>query len=134
MKRLIKDNFIKRNLTVVSAVMLSVVVRIAHAQNAAPSAGKGWHSFRDLANSLGSYVSKSIFPILVTLAVLAFMYNIALFMFNSGNEKEREVFKKYSVNAIIALTILLCVWGVVGIFTQTVFHSTPFIPQFRTSD
>jgi hypothetical protein len=134
MKRLTQHNFIKRSITALSLLVFTAAVRIAHAQTPAPSAGKGWHSFRDLTNSLGSYVSKSIFPILVTLAVLAFMYNIALFMINSDNEKEREIFKKYSVNAVIALTILLCVWGVVGIFTQTIFHSTVFIPQFRTSD
>lgn len=109
--------------------------QIAHAQaSTGPTAGKGWHSFKDLVDSLGSYVSKSIFPILVTLAVLAFMYNIAFFIIKSDNEKERETFKKWSVNAVIALTILLCVWGVVGIFTQTVFKTNPFIPQFRTSD
>lgn len=50
------------------------------------------------------------------------------------NSKERETFKKYSVNALIAVFAMLAVWGIVGIFTSTFFHSNPVIPQLPTSD
>lgn len=102
--------------------------------NSGPAAGKGYHSFKDIVDSVGKTISTRVIPIFFILAVLAFMYNIAFFLLNMGNEKERETFKKYSINALIALTVLLAVWGIVGIFTQTFFQATPFIPQLPTSD
>lgn len=113
---------------------LILSARFALAQTTPPSAGQPWHSFKDIVDSVGKFFGTTVMPILVIIAILAFLYNLIYFMINLNNEKEREVFKKYSVNALIVLTIMLTVWGVVGILTQTFFHTNPFIPQLPTSD
>jgi len=103
--------------------------RIAFAQ----SSGGGLGSFRDLINTIGGLITKYVIPFLVAIAILYFLWNIIHFVSSMGNEKEREEFKKYSINGIIALFILLSVWGIIGIFSTTLFNKTPGIPQFPTS-
>lgn len=90
-------------------------------------------SFREIVNTLGNYLSDAVIPIIVALAILVFMGNVAFFIANMSNEKEREQFKKYSLNSLLALFLLFAVWGVIGIFTQTIFQKQPFIPQLPTS-
>ena len=99
----------------------------------ASAAGVG-SSFRDLVLNFGRQLSGKIIPILVALAVLAFFFNLVFFIFNMNNETERVLFKGYTINAIIALTILLTMWGIIGIFTNTFFQGDPVIPQFPTGE
>ena len=98
------------------------------------SAASGAAGFRDLVMKIIHYISSRVFPILVGLAVLAFFFNIIFFIGSVNNPTEKEKFRKYTVNAILGLFIMLAVWGIVGILTQTVFQTNPFIPQLQTSD
>ena len=90
-------------------------------------------SLRDIMNGFASLVSGKIMPILVGIAILAFLYNLIYFIAKSGSEQERETFRNYMINALIALFILVSVWGIVGLGTRTVFGTKPFIPQLPTS-
>ncbi len=126
-------NNMKRNLFIISLFVFGLVfgtlAKVAFAQ------GAGGGVFNTFVTTAGNYISTTIVPILVAIAVLIFFYNLIFFIFNSSNEKEREEFKKYSLNSILALFILLCVWGIVGIFTHTFFNGkNPVIPQLPTSD
>lgn len=104
-------------------------IRVASAQSTT-----GLGSFRDLVTIIGNLITKYIIPVLVALALVYFLWNIIHFISNMGNEKEREAFKSYSLNGVIALFILLSVWGIIGIFSTTLFNKTPGVPQFPTSD
>ena len=90
------------------------------------------NNFRDIVNQIGSLIGTYVMPLLVSLALVYFLYNIAHFILNLGNEKERETFKNYSLNGILALFVLLSVWGIIGIFSTTLFNKSPVIPQFPT--
>lgn len=90
-------------------------------------------SIREIINNVGSFLSSRLMPIIVTIAVIVFMWNIGQFILNMDNEKQREQFRNYSVNAILALFILLSLWGIIGIATGTFFDKKPLIPQFPTS-
>lgn len=113
----------------VLGIFLGTAARVAFA---ATSVMAG--SFRSFVDTAGNWLSKTIIPIIVAIAVLYFFYNLIFYILNSGNEKERENFKTYSINALLALFVLLCVWGIVGIFTNTFFQKQPVIPQLPTSD
>lgn len=89
----------------------------------------GFGSFRDLVNTVGNYISGKIFPIIVAVTVLIFFGNLIFFIVNNKNEAERTRFKSYSINSVIALFIMLTMWGIIGIATKTVWHTGPFIPQ-----
>lgn len=93
----------------------------------------GFTSFRTLTDNVAQFISSRIFPIFVALAVLYFLYNLTFFIIKMDNEKERTLFKSYTINALVALTLLLAMWGIVGIFTQTIFSKNPILPQLPTS-
>lgn len=114
-----------------TASFLTAGLAFAHVAHAAVS---GIGSFRDLVDTVGKYLSTTIIPILVALGVLYFFVNLSIFIVNMNNEKEREQFKKYAVNAIIALFIMFTIWGVIGILTHTFFNTDPVVPQLPTSD
>lgn len=90
-------------------------------------------TFRDLVASFGNFISSKLMPVIILLAILIFFWNLVQFLANLGNEKEREQFKKYSVNALLAFFILLSFWGIIGIFTSAFFGEKPLIPQLPTS-
>ena len=92
-----------------------------------------WGSVKDIVEAVGRFISGTIMPIIVALGVLYFFGNMIHFIGNMSNEKEREAFKKYSLNGILALFVMLSVWGIVAIGTQTLFGSQPVIPQFKTN-
>lgn len=91
-------------------------------------------SIREILNGISSFMSTKIMPILVGLAILIFIRNIIVFIASSGNEKKREQFRKYMVNSLAAMFILISIWGIIGLGTQAFFQSKPFIPQLPTSD
>lgn len=91
-------------------------------------------SFRDIAIGLAKYLTNTIIPMIVGIALLYFLWNMGLYVKNMFNEKEREQFKKYSINGLVALFIILSLWGIIAIFTGTVFNTSPAIPQFPTKD
>lgn len=86
-----------------------------------------------MLTAIAGFISGTIMPILVALAVLFFLYNLIYFIAKSGNEQERTMFRNYMVNSLIALFILVSLWGIVGLGTRTFFGTKPFIPQLPTS-
>ena len=90
-------------------------------------------SIRTVLNSISSFLNGKVMPVIVTIAVVMFMWNLGQFVLNMDNEKQREQFKKYSINAILAIFILLSLWGIIGIATGTFFNKKPLIPQLPTS-
>lgn len=108
------------------AVLAAMMPMMAHAAVGA--------AFKDLVESFGRTISTQVMPLLVALAVLAFFYNIIFFILRLDNEKERIQFRQYTINALVVLTIMLTMWGVIGLATNTFFQGNPVIPQFPTSD
>ncbi len=64
-------------------------------------------------------LSKGIIPLLVALAVTAFIYGIIQFFLNPENEEKRKAGKSYMLWGIIALFVMVSFWGLVGILTST---------------
>lgn len=66
---------------------------------------------------------------LYILAITAFFWGIALFILNTDDEKKREEGKKWMFWSLIALFVMLTVWGIVGILVNTFGVGTTIIPQ-----
>lgn len=92
-----------------------------------------WGSIKDIVEAVGKFISSTVMPIIVSLAFLYFIWNIGQYILNLSNETERENFKKYSINALLALFIMTSLWGIIGIATNTFFGTQPVVPQFRTN-
>ena len=91
-------------------------------------------SFRDIVLGIGKFLTGTIVPIVVALGVVYFLWNLVHYVINMDNEKEREQFKKYTINSVIGIFVMLSLWGIITIFTGIVFNSRPIIPQFPTGE
>lgn len=89
----------------------------------------GLQSFRDIVNKIILFINGQIMPMLIILAIIFFFWNIVHFLMKMDNETERQKFKKYSINSLIGIFIILSVWGIVGLGTGIFFNTTPGIPQ-----
>ncbi len=124
-----------RTLLKIGMIASGVIPYFAHAQNyiGSNTTGTPWGSIKDIVEAVGKFINGTIMPLLVIMALVYFFWNLIHFIRNMSNEKEREVFKVYTINALIGLFIMLSVWGIVAIGTQTFFNAQPIVPQLRTS-
>src|SRR3989338_10689239 len=58
-------------------------------------------------------------PIIVALALLAFFWGLAVFIFNSGDAEKRKGGIQIMIWGIIALFVMVSIWGIVNTLQQT---------------
>jgi hypothetical protein len=69
-----------------------------------------------------------VVPLLFSLAVTAFIWGIIQFFLNPDNEEKRKKGKSFMIWGIIALFVMVSMWGLVGVLTKT-FGIQTLIPQ-----
>jgi len=72
----------------------------------------------------------AVVPLLVGLAVAAFVYGIVKYFLNPENEEKRKEGKNYLMWGLIALFVMVSIWGLVSIFTVSFTGSQPLLPSF----
>lgn len=81
-------------------------------------------------------LSKSVVPFLFALAVVAFIWGVIQFYLNPNNEEKRKNGKNFIIGGVIALFVMVSVWGLVYILTSTFKtksnNSAPAFPQVGT--
>ncbi|MEK7176898.1 MAG: pilin [Patescibacteria group bacterium] len=65
------------------------------------------------ATSIGGLVG-TLLPVVVGIALLAFFWGLVKFIFAQGNEESKSDAKKTMVWGVIALFVMVSVWGLVG--------------------
>ncbi len=71
--------------------------------------------------------------ILFALAALGLIYGVIVYFANSGNPQKREEIKPYLFWAVIGVTVMLGIWGFVGILYASLFGGGSFgIPFLHT--
>ena len=71
---------------------------------------------------------KTIVPFLFTLATAGFIYGIVQFFLNPDNEEKRKSGKSFMIWGIISLFVMVSLWGLVGVLSNT-FGIKTLIPQ-----
>lgn len=78
-------------------------------------------------------------PIVVALALLYFFYGLARYILNADNEEKKAEGKNIMIYGIIALFVMVSVWGLVSILVNTLGITTggtlvpgTDIPQIQT--
>jgi len=61
-------------------------------------------------------------PILIALAVVWFLWNVFMFIVKEGEDKDKA--KTGMIWGIVAIAVMVSVWGLVGILTNTFGTST----------
>ena len=63
-------------------------------------------------------ILNALLPVLVTLAVLFFFWGLALFIFSAGDESARDRGKSIMIWGVIALFIIVSIWGIIAFIGQ----------------
>ena len=128
-------DIMKRIRSIALGLIAFIMPLFVFAQNyiGSGSNGTAWGSIKEIVEAVGKFINTTVMPIIVSLGVLYFLWNIAQYITKLDNEKERENFKRYSINGILGLFIMLSLWAIIAIGTNTLFGSQPVVPQFRTS-
>jgi hypothetical protein len=86
---------------------------------AIPVFGAPATTFRSLIdNTIIGGILKPLVPLLIGLAVIVFIYGVLLLMFSEGGEKKEEG-KQYMLWGIIGIFVMVSVWGLVAILSNT---------------
>ena len=85
-------------------------------------------SIGNIFNWASCTLVKSIIPFLITLATVAFIWGIIQYFLNPDNEEKRKKGKEFLVWGLIGLFVMISVWGLVGVLSDT-FGIKVLIPQ-----
>lgn len=109
---------------------VSVMPLSAHAQSTCPT------SITDTASLLKwgtCLITNSIIPLLFALALVAFIYGVVRYVVNATDSTKREEGRQFMIWGIVALFVMLSVWGLVGILSNTfnLNNSQPTLPHLQ---
>jgi len=63
-------------------------------------------------------------PLVSTLAVVYFFYGLAKYILNSGDEDKRKEGKDIMIWGILAMFVIVTIWGIIGFIQATVGNTT----------
>jgi len=76
-------------------------------------------NFKDLVkNVIIDGLIKPVVPLLIGLAVVVFIYGVIVLMFSQGGEKKEEG-KQYMLWGLVGIFVMVSVWGLVAVLTNT---------------
>lgn len=94
-------------------------------------------AFKDILCLITKTINDSIIPLIFALATVMFIWGVVkFFIINADEEAKREQGKQYMIWGIIALAVMLSVWGLVGVLKNT-FHidvGSSILPQVKPSN
>ena len=74
--------------------------------------------FKGVVNLIIEGILQPLVPFLIGLAVVVFIYGVLLLMLSEGGEKKEEG-KQYMLWGIIGIFVMVSVWGLVAIVSNT---------------
>ncbi len=89
-------------------------------------------NFQDVINLFMKMIAQSMI-LLYAFAFAAFFYGVVKFILNAEVEKERNTAKEWMTWSIVALFVMVSIWGIVGILVNTFGISPLLIPQLPSS-
>lgn len=106
----------KKNITILATGMSFMLPLISLAETVSTDADS-------LIQKVAGWID-ILTPIVVALALLYFFYGLAMFILKSGDEDKRKEAKSIMIYGIIALFVMVSVWGLVSILGNTIFGTS----------
>jgi len=91
---------------------------------------QGFENLIDLASDFKSLLNV-ITTVIISLALVFFLWGLAIFILSAGDEEKREQGKKVMIWGAIAFTVMIGIWGIVQFLLDAFDLSQeepPFIP------
>ncbi|MEI7765242.1 MAG: pilin [bacterium] len=93
--------------------------------------GVGAKKIGDILSYATCLIGSSVIPLLFVLAVASFVWGVIQYVINSNEESKRAKGRDFMIWGIIALVVMVSIWGLVGILRNT-FGIENFIPQVKS--
>lgn len=122
---------LNQNVTYTDLTSTLVVDNSAPANSSAFCSLAGNPKFQDLLSYVSCIINKSVIPLIFSLALAMFVWGVVQFVINNDEEAKKAKSKQFMLWGIIALTVMVCVWGLVAILGNTFNINTGFVPQVR---
>jgi uncharacterized membrane protein len=74
-----------------------------------------------------SEIVNIVLPFLIGLGVLAIIYGVLTYIFNAANEEKRKEARIFVIYGIVGVFVMLSVWGLVNILTNSFATDTDFL-------
>jgi hypothetical protein len=111
-------------------VITFLMPALAHAQTPTTTCP----SIRDVASLFHwgtCVISSAVIPLLFAVALVIFIYGVVQYVINADNSEKRKEGSQYMIWGIIGLFVMISVWGLVGVLsnTFTLNNTAPILPQ-----
>lgn len=116
--------------TFMASLSVLFIPSVSHAATLTCPAPGQIENLTDLINFVTCALNQSVLPLLVTLAVVFFLWGVTQYMINPASSEEREKGQQYMIWGLIGLFVVVSVWGLVSILTST-FGLEILIPQLQ---
>jgi hypothetical protein len=63
-------------------------------------------------------------PLVSTLAIVFFFYGLAKYVLNAGDEEKKEEGKNIMIWGVLAMFVLVTIWGIIGFLQNTAGNNT----------
>ena len=107
----------KKKLIVFSTFSLSSLPLVALAQNSTGCASVQLGTIQSIICRVGNILD-TLIPILVVLGVVYFIWGVITYVI-SGDEEAKKKGRERIIYGIIGLVVIVALWGLVGIITNT---------------
>jgi len=123
----------QQNLTIINpANIVDNNLQVANSNNCyANYQANGKPKLGDVLNYASCIISSSVIPLIFILAVASFIWGVVQYVINSDEEAKRAKGRSFMIWGIIALAVMVSIWGLVGILRNT-FGIENFIPQVKS--
>jgi hypothetical protein len=88
--------------------------------------------FQDLMRYVTCTISVSVIPLIFAVATLMFIWGVVQYVINTEDEAKKSKGRQFMIWGIIALAVMVSVWGLVSILSGTFGIDTVFIPEVRS--
>jgi hypothetical protein len=102
-----------------SVTAFLVTTRVAFAQQTSTACSNAMNNLGDIFNYATCLLKKSVIPLLVTVALVAFMYGVVEYIINGDDENKRKEGRKYILWGIISLFVMLGIFGILQVLGNT---------------
>lgn len=117
-----------------SSQLNAPVVSNLGVQATSSGCGEMGKNFQGVLGYFTCMINDSVIPFIFAIAIVMFMWGaVKFFIINSDEEAKREQGKQFMIWGIIALAVMISVWGLVAILTSTFGESGNVLPQVRPS-
>lgn len=122
----------KINIKTIAIAIFLALPTVALAQNALLPDTSKFSDVTDLILKVVYFLMQTLFAV-ISLAVIyvTWKYIMAL---NAGDSKTSTEYRKILIGAIIGLAVSFSLWGIIGIFSETLGWRDIGIPQFSEPD